>query len=167
MARMHGRRATYQSGCRCEECRQAQADYQREFYRSHGNQWRKPGHITTSLANQKAKRAERQAAGLPAQPFTQGRKAADQRRRAAKRGAAVEKFTPVEIFERDKWKCGICGRKVRTDLVYPHPKSASLDHVVPLSEGGEHSRANTRCAHWDCNVQRNNRGGNEQLSLIG
>lgn len=168
MARTHGIQSTYARGCRCDACRQANTDRMREYYRRvGGNKNRKPEHVAAGIANQKAKREERKAVGLPAQPFTEGRKAAAQRRRAAKRGAAVEKFIPVEIFERDRWKCGICRKKVRTDLAYPHPKSASLDHVVPLSEGGEHTRANSRCAHLDCNVQRSNRGGNEQLSLVG
>lgn len=164
----HGHASTYKSGCRCDDCREAVRVAQREYYRKRGgNKNRKPEHNATSLASQKAKREERKAAGLPAQPWTEGRKAADQRRRAAKLGATVEKFTPAEIFERDRWKCGVCARKVRTDLAYPDPKSASLDHIVPLSEGGEHSRANARLAHLDCNVQRSNRGGGEQLLLVG
>lgn len=127
----------------------------------------KPEHRARSNAKAVAKRAARQAAGLPAQPWNEARKAAYQRRRAAKHGAAAEKFTPLEIFERDGWRCGICGRKVNRDLAYPHPKSASIDHVEPLSLGGEHSRANTRLAHLDCNIQRGNRGSGEQLLLIG
>lgn len=34
-------------------------------------------------------------------------------------------------------------------------KSApTLDHVIPLAKGGEHSRANVRCAHFICNSRR-------------
>lgn len=155
--------------CGAASCRKAfNAARMRDYFRRlGGNPHKKPEHAATAKVNVQRKRAERVAAGLSAQPFTEGRKAADQRRRAAKRGAAVEVFTSIEIFERDGWKCGICRRKVSRALAYPDPKSASLDHVVPLSEGGEHSRANTRLAHLDCNVQRNNRGGNEQLSLVG
>jgi hypothetical protein len=89
------------------------------------------------------------------------------RRRAAKRGAESEHFNDREIFERDRWKCQICGRKVDPKAKYPDPLSASLDHTVPLAEGGAHSRANTRCTHWICNSRRGDRGGNEQLMLIG
>ena len=35
--------------------------------------------------------------------------------------------------------------------------SVSLDHIVPLSLLGPHSRANTRAAHLSCNVARGNR----------
>lgn len=48
------------------------------------------------------------------------------------------------VFERDGWRCGLCGGHVE-------PEDASLDHVVPLSKGGEHSYANTQCTHWKCN----------------
>jgi 5-methylcytosine-specific restriction endonuclease McrA len=155
--------------CGAEACRRAfQNDRMCEYYRRiGGNKNVKPEHRERASAKEAAKRAERQAAGLPAHPWTETRKAAAQRRRAAKRGATAEKFTPLEIFERDGWRCGICGRKVNRDLAWPHPKSASLDHVEPLSRGGEHSRANTRLAHLDCNIQRGNRGGDEQLSLVG
>lgn len=89
------------------------------------------------------------------------------RRRAAKRGAGSERFNDRDIFVRDRWICQICKRKVNPEVRYPDPMSVSLDHVVPLSEGGAHSRANTRCTHWICNSRRGDRGGNEQLVLIG
>lgn len=86
---------------------------------------------------------------------------ADQRRRARKIGAEVEDFTNAEIFERDRWVCGICETSVEPSLSWPAPKSASLDHVLPLSKGGNHTRANTRLAHLDCNVRRGNRAESE------
>lgn len=89
------------------------------------------------------------------------------RRRAATRGADAEDVDRVVVGERDRWVCGICLRKVDKAIAYPHPHSQSLDHVIPLSEGGPHTYANTRIAHLECNIHRSDRGGNEQLSLIG
>jgi 5-methylcytosine-specific restriction endonuclease McrA len=71
------------------------------------------------------------------------------------------------VGERDGWRCGICRKRVDWTLVYPDRMSPSLDHVVPLSEGGEHTYANTRIAHLICNNLRRHHGGNEQLALIG
>lgn len=89
-------------------------------------------------------------------------------RRRAKQRHASERFTPQEIFERDGWQCHLCGRKVPEDLTYPHPMSASLDHLVPLSlDGGEHTRANAACAHLRCNLSKGARPMGEQLRLIG
>lgn len=87
-------------------------------------------------------------------------------RRARKRGATTEQFSPADIFERDRWICGLCRKKIRKDLAWPDRRSASLDHIVPLSEGGDHSRANTQASHLRCNL-RKGIGGSQQLSLIG
>jgi 5-methylcytosine-specific restriction endonuclease McrA len=100
--------------------------------------------------------------------YTESKRAGDARRRARKSNApTVEKFTRTEVFERDAWRCGICRRKVDSKLAYPHPLSPSLDHIVPLSKGGEHTKANTRLAHLRCNVIRRDQGAPEQLALVG
>lgn len=99
-----------------------------------------------------------------ADPDTWKRYAQDYR--ARRRGAHVETFSPVEIFERDRWICGLCGKKIRKSLRHPDPGSPSLDHVVPLSEGGEHSRRNAQASHLGCNLRKGT-GGTQQLSLIG
>lgn len=81
-------------------------------------------------------------------------RAGDQRRRARRKGAMVESFQSEEVYERDGWICGLCLEPVDRELRWPDPMSASLDHVIPLSKGGEHSRANTQLAHLDCNVRK-------------
>ncbi|WP_091241350.1 HNH endonuclease [Klenkia soli] len=75
-------------------------------------------------------------------------------RRVRLQEATVERFDPVEVFERDGWLCRLCDRNVDRELRWPDPASASLDHVVPLVAGGTHSRANTQLAHWLCNVRK-------------
>ena len=91
------------------------------------------------------------------------------RRRARERGAAVESFTTTEIYERDRWRCQLCHRKVNPDIPLGHARSATLDHVVPLAHGGLHTRANVQLAHRRCNLRKGDRvlGPGEQLSLIG
>ena len=73
----------------------------------------------------------------------------------------------VAIYQRDGWRCGICRRVIRRDLAWPHPRSASLDHLIPLSQAGDDTAANKRASHLACNIRRSNRGGNEQLALWG
>ncbi len=89
------------------------------------------------------------------------------RRRAIKRRTAVEKFSDRYILERDCWTCGICRRRINPARKWPHPLSASIDHVIPLARGGEHTKANCRASHLRCNVRRWCNGGGEQLALIG
>lgn len=110
---------------------------------------------------------ERRADGRAVKETWEDRKERHHRRRALKKGATVgEPFTVDEIRERDGNRCHLCRRKV-PPKPYPHPLSASLDHVVPLTKGGMHERSNVRLAHLRCNVEKGNRGGNEQLLLIG
>lgn len=70
---------------------------------------------------------------------------ASQRRRALLRNAFVEDVDPVVLHERNRGKCGLCGDPVSLELMH-------VDHVVPLTRGGEHSYANTRPAHPICNI---------------
>lgn len=77
--------------------------------------------------------------------------------RARRRGARVETFPHEEVFERDGWVCYLCNELVDREAIWPAPLMPSLDHVVPISRGGEHSRANTRCAHLVCNLRKGDR----------
>lgn len=75
--------------------------------------------------------------------------------------------TRLYVLRRDGWRCMICRRTIPRHLAVPHPKAGTVDHVIPQSQGGTHDTANLRAAHMGCNSARNNRGGNEQLALIG
>lgn len=79
----------------------------------------------------------------------------ENRRRAIKMQAWVEDVDLVTLIKRKGFACGICGR-----LTFPsikdryHPLSVHIDHIVPLSKGGEHSYANCQVAHASCNTQK-------------
>ena len=90
-----------------------------------------------------------------------------QLRRARLRDSEAESIDRDDIGERDGWRCGLCGKKVNRTLAYPHPRSPSLDHIVPLSLGGRHASENVQISHLECNHAKGNRGGGEQLLLIG
>lgn len=76
------------------------------------------------------------------------------RRRARLRGVLVESFDRMEIFLRDGWICQICSAPVNRAAHFPDPNMASLDHIIPIARGGEHSRANAQTAHLGCNVRK-------------
>lgn len=106
--------------------------------------------------------------GRERQAWTDKRRDRYHRRRAQKK--ATTSGAPVirdEIAARDGFRCGICSDRVDMARVWPHPLSPSLDHVVPLSEGGTHEPANVQLAHLRCNTAKGNRGGGEQLMLLG
>jgi hypothetical protein len=98
------------------------------------------------------------------------RRTADKRRRRALRaGVTSEAYTLSEVAVRDRFRCGICHGRVAMKRAAPHPKSPSIDHVLPLSAGGDDTRANVRLAHFSCNVRKraDSVPGGEQLMLIG
>lgn len=74
------------------------------------------------------------------------------------------------LAERDGCHCGICGKRVDITLK-SGPRGSdlgpSIDHIHPRSKGGSDDLANLRLTHWSCNRNRGNRGGNEQLRLLG
>jgi 5-methylcytosine-specific restriction endonuclease McrA len=85
-------------------------------------------------------------------------RAADDRRRALKRGAGTAvKVNRLAVFERDEWTCRLCLGDVDPSVKHPHPLSKSLDHIVPLSLGGAHEPSNVQLAHLRCNIQKSNK----------
>ncbi|WP_408995823.1 HNH endonuclease [Streptomyces europaeiscabiei] len=92
--------------------------------------------------------------------------AKNRRRRAAKRGRPSEPYTTAEIAARDRFRCQLCGGRVAMRQAVPHPKAPTIDHVVPVSEGGDDTRANVQLAHFVCNSVKGPRGS-QQLALIG
>lgn len=88
-----------------------------------------------------------------------------QRRRARERDAWVEDVDVIVLAEWQRWKCYLCSKPISKDMKAPDPMSCSLDHLVPLSVGGEHSYANCVAAHFGCNSRKQARPMNEQLKL--
>lgn len=86
------------------------------------------------------------------------RRAGKAYRRAVERSVTAERVDPFVVFERDGWSCRMCG------IVTPkskrgtyEPDAPELDHIKPLSKGGEHSYANTQCACRRCNGLKSDR----------
>jgi 5-methylcytosine-specific restriction endonuclease McrA len=79
---------------------------------------------------------------------------------------AGDGYTLAEIIERDAGKCHLCIKVVDTSLPGSHPQGPTIDHILPISDGGADTRANVALAHRQCNVARGNRGA-MQLRLVG
>ena len=73
---------------------------------------------------------------------------------------AYEHITLDEIAKRDSWRCHICKRTVTRD-------TWSLDHLVPVSRGGDHTRTNVALAHRSCNSRMGVARLPAQLLLVG
>lgn len=76
-----------------------------------------------------------------------------------------------EVFERHGWTCGICTEAIDPALLYPDLRSATVDHVIPLSQGGPDDEGNLQAAHFLCNIRKRSpnlqRGGLHAWSTEG
>lgn len=101
------------------------------------------------------------ASVLYARTNPEQKRARDAARYALTRGAPyAERFTLDEVFERDRKRCHLCRKRVAR-------KDATIDHLVPVALGGEHTRANVALAHRSCNSSKKTKPMGEQLALLG
>lgn len=89
------------------------------------------------------------------------------RKRAKLFGVEYEPVKPANVFERDGWRCQICGKqtpKARRGSRYSN--APELDHRIPISKGGPHTYGNTQCACRACNSEKSNRSNTGQIALF-
>lgn len=69
------------------------------------------------------------------------------------------RMSVTQLADRDGCQCGICGTEVDMTLVAPDLFRASVDHVLPYANGGDHDPTNLQLAHLWCNYVKSNRTG--------
>lgn len=62
----------------------------------------------------------------------------------------IPKKMRAAVIERDGYVCGLCGGDVEQDDVH-------IDHIVPVSLGGQNELSNLQVAHSLCNIRKGNR----------
>jgi 5-methylcytosine-specific restriction endonuclease McrA len=81
--------------------------------------------------------------------------------------AESDNYSSDEILRRDGGKCQLCNRPINRNFAFPHSLSLSIDHIIPLSRGGDDTLRNVQAAHLGCNCSKGNRDAEEQLLLVG
>lgn len=95
------------------------------------------------------------------------------KRRARVESALVDKDITLEkLYKRDHGICYLCGEKCdwedkeeRDGTIICGDRYPSVEHVIPLSKGGEHSWENVRLAHRICNIRKRDRVPSTTSSL--
>jgi 5-methylcytosine-specific restriction endonuclease McrA len=64
------------------------------------------------------------------------------------------KFSRINIFTRDGYKCQYCRKKFRTE-------DLTFDHVIPIAKGGKKTWENIVTACWACNNKKSGRTPDE------
>ena len=166
------RRKAHEGDCVRERTRRVLAEAHKRRYaanreqmlernRAAGARWRarNPEKVKASVAAWREANAERMTESLREWRKANPEKVVAKlhRRRARLLDAFVEDVDRMVVWERDNGICGICGVWVDPDLSWPDKMSKTLDHIVPLSGGGEHSYTNAQIAHAVCNSRKNDR----------
>ena len=86
----------------------------------------------------------------------------NQKRKAHRAGA----YTLAEVVARDAGRCHLCRRPVDLALNGNDRMGPTIDHLIPVSAGGDDVISNVRLAHRSCNCSRGARGS-VQLLLLG
>ena len=95
-------------------------------------------------------------------------KRVDRRNRKAKKRKLFRPapYSPQQVYERDRWTCGICNERIDPNIKAPDPLAPSIDHIHPCSFNGPDTIHNVRAAHFGCNSKRSNRDEFQTTMLI-
>lgn len=92
------------------------------------------------------------------------------RRRAVEIGLSAGRIDPLAVFDRDGWRCYLCGVETPRSLRGSYePQAPELEHVIPLVCGGTHTWGNVKCSCRACNGRKGAAmptGGVQQLGAI-
>ena len=133
---------------RCQPCRKTRPVDGRTTYAC--------AHCGAEFRSYKAERrfCSRACHGLAQTAAGMGKPAQSSAKRERLRSAWKEQVSLEQLAERDAATCYLCGGHVDMALSGLAPMGPTIDHVVPLSRGGEHSYANTALAHRACNTRK-------------
>ncbi len=87
------------------------------------------------------------------------------RRTFEKRNSEI--YSLDEILEKTGFLCSLCFNCVDVTLTTNHKFSMTIDHIRPLSKGGDSMKYNLLAAHRNCNTRKQDRlkGNSFQQSL--
>lgn len=75
------------------------------------------------------------------------------RKRARLYGAKYEPINKIKVFERDGYKCYLCSINVVVSKTY-RPDQATIDHVIAMANGGDHTYSNVKTCCHACNSKK-------------
>lgn len=78
-------------------------------------------------------------------------------RRARLKECFVERIDDYLVYLVNSGICQICLCPIDRSLKFPNKMSFTIDHIYPISLGGEHSYDNVQSAHYTCNCRKHNK----------
>lgn len=159
-----GTQASYKRGCRCPECKTANAAYTKAYRERNADKIRQRKNAYTGANRDReaararkwyAENTERVAENVKRwKRENRDKHLAHKRNRYGfeRSSGAREKSVDVEAL----WTgfCALCGLHMDRTLERGHRLSPTVDHIVPLSKGGAHTPDNLQWAHMACNSSK-------------
>lgn len=106
------------------------------------------------VARKKTKReCRRRAKKKYGSAFNQRGKRAVQRHWGDDWKAHYQRINRDKVLKRDNMRCQLCGIKLKRSKKF-RGDQASVDHIVPLSMGGDHTYANVQACCMKCNSEK-------------
>lgn len=68
--------------------------------------------------------------------------------------AQGDEIDHVTLFDLYGWTCHICWKPIERHRRFPDRLAATVDHIVPLCQGGTHTWDNVQPAHALCNFAK-------------
>jgi predicted nucleic acid-binding Zn ribbon protein len=82
-------------------------------------------------------------------------------------GVLYEYINVFKVFDRDGWRCQICGKKTpKKNRGTNYSNAPELDHRIPMSKGGDHLYKNVQCTCRKCNGSKSNNNEAGQIPLF-
>lgn len=137
------------------EVKQRRHEYKKEYYSNPENKERKKQKAKEYLSNpENRERKNKIGREYLAKPEIKQRLkdyhkkfGGQHHRRAEKRGAYSERFSRLDIFKRDKYKCAYCGKKLTV-------AECVLEHKIPIRWKGSNTPANCTTSCKPCNMSK-------------
>ena len=145
--RQHGLTATYQAGCRCEECKTAQAAYAKERYEA-----RKRGDVRKRPAAKEHGTRPMYAGGCRCEEC-RAAEAAYQRKRYSERNGGVSRRPERQHGERRTYNAGCrCDECTAAQTAYNRGLAASAKAAEPVPDVVPELRIPVSCPHCGSHV---------------
>ncbi len=178
----HGEYRTYVSGCRCDECREANRVYKCDWQRKNrtkarasSKRWetnhrKRRNEVKKRYCDKNRERIREQnlkakrkwATNNPEKARADNHRSSNTRR-AREHNAFIEQVERDTVYEMHGGMCGICEQFIDKNAPEALERIAKgeawfhVDHVIPLSKEGLHCYANVQPAHPSCNRRKSNK----------
>jgi len=170
-----GTNAGYQKHCvdkteKCQPCKEAHSEYITKYYLKNSEnikQKRKDNYIKNREKEKESVRIwrinnleynrEYQRKHKKLNPHI--KRESERRRRTLKKNGNVQKYKESEVLDLYGWVCHICNGSInpaasRSAGIGDWELGLHIDHLIPISKGGEDSLSNVRPSHAVCNLKK-------------